>query len=147
LARDVGTGRERLLASTSGAGPIAATNDGAQVAYATFNSERDENELRIVAASGGPSRVVHVSRGIANAYASVAWSGNGSHLLFARLIDDARTTELRRLRLADGDDRLVHRGFTIYAICPHPDGRRFAFTAGDSRREVWALERVAELLR
>jgi TolB-like protein len=147
LARDVATGRERLLASRNGIGPIAVTNDGAWVVFTGYDRDRDENQLSIVAAYGGPSRIVHVSPGIANVYRSVAWSGDGRHLLFARAIDDARTIELRRLRLADGDDRLVHRGSAIHAIRPHPDGRRFVFTAGDSRREVWALERVAELLR
>ncbi|HUF50969.1 MAG TPA: hypothetical protein VMN60_09065 [Longimicrobiales bacterium] len=147
ISRDVATGRERVLARTPGIGPVAVAPDGTQVAFAQYERSRDEQQLRVVSATGGDSRVVQVSRGIANGYRSFAWSRDGRHLLYARAVDEGRTVELRRLRLADGDDRLIHRGSGINWIRPHPDGRRFAFTAGQTRREVWALERVAELLR
>ena len=97
--------------------------DGSRIAY-TSNLELGDPEragagrIRVVAASGGPSRVI--ARGL-----DPDWSPDGSSIAYVRLTDPVAIWMIRPD--GTGARRLVAGGSPDW----HPDGSRFAFARSD----------------
>jgi Tol biopolymer transport system component/TolB-like protein len=151
IRRDARSGRETVLFSHESGGIVYTLSPDEQlIALAVFSRAQGRHELHTVPAAGGPSRMeqfVPAPNVLPNAFTSIAWSSDGRHIVYAR--DTHDHAELRRLRLRDGDDRLLTTvsGLNAAGIRVHPDGRRVVFTAGESRQEIWALELPPEFLR
>ncbi|MDP2914510.1 MAG: hypothetical protein Q8O91_03550 [Candidatus Aminicenantes bacterium] len=148
LRRDLETGRDTELAKMDGPAGIpriTLSPDGKWLAFTSLDVLKEPQRLMIVAAAGSPAREIYRTQ--TGEYLHwIQWTPDGRFLWFRRYVPpaDAKTKpmitywrvsadgqNLRQLELAlpGGGD-----------ICIHPDGRQIAFTSGQGKIELWALE-------
>ena len=74
----------------------------------------------------------------------VVWTPDGDQLLFGRSPGPLNKEEgLWRIPAEGGEPQVLALDLTIDQLRSlrfHPDGTRIAFTAGDSKAEVWVME-------
>ncbi len=138
LTRDLTTGREQeLLGSVY---RYSLSPDGRELAYSSFDESSEF--VKILSLASGQAREVHRQpRGTGRIY-SVAWTSDGTRLLFSR------KGQLWRISVAGGaPEQLPVALESLRELRPHPDGQRLAFTAGVGRGEVWVLENILRSAR
>jgi Tol biopolymer transport system component len=92
--------------------------------------------LVIPAAGGDPREVLKLK---SESLSGVAWTRDGSRLLFSRA--GKGKPELWRIPSQGGEPTNLGLAANENArISFHPDGRRIAFTAGETNTEVWVME-------
>ena len=88
------------------------------------------------AAGGPPRELLRLKTAILS---GVEWARDGSQLLFSR--GGEPTPELWRIPVQGGQPRRLGLVTNQNArISLHPDGRQIAFTAGETKTEVWVME-------
>jgi Tol biopolymer transport system component/TolB-like protein len=148
--RDRASGRETLLwlSEKGGGGAMRLSPDERYLSFGRFSMDSTRFELWILPTTGAPPRMLKTWASSQSVLmGGFEWSLDGRYLIYALTHPDDRS-ELRVLRVSDGDDRLL----TVSGPFPsqirlHPDGRRVAVTLGRSRSELWALERPMDALR
>jgi Tol biopolymer transport system component len=151
VLRHLETGQERVLLDAAAHDPPAWVHtmipspDGSLLAAALWLSPTG-NSIRIYPMDGGePRELVFTERPIWGT--SLAWSPDGSALLYATRVDEGPegwSVQPWRVELAGGEPRpmeLLPRMTT--EIRPHPDGRRFATVSGSTQLELWVMDEIS----
>jgi Tol biopolymer transport system component len=140
VVRDLQTGQEKVITKPSPTPTgMALSPDGQQVAVTTVDEPSGRQTVMVVPVAGGAAREVY---GVDKPRAIVrlpAWTPDGRQILCAITLQDKREYFLVP---ADGGEpqKLASpmNGITDFSF--HPDGRRVAFSAGQSQSEVWVME-------
>ncbi len=145
VSQDLKSGQTRdLFRSTSTIYPVVVSNDGRQAAFGHWGS--GGGLLQVVSTAGGEPREVYRFENRESTQ-SLAWSADGRHLFFAKILPGEETSPeqqkrpLWRVPVMGGAP--VETGLTmdrLRDIRPHPDGQRIAFTSGHRSAEVWVIE-------
>ena len=142
LARNLETEQEKELYRTP-VSPVtlALSPDDQSLAFAYQDPARGSDVLMIVPASGGEPEELYQGDGIFAWVGILEWTPDGSHLVFAKSRFPEAQVELWRIPADGGDpERFGMAMDHMRGLSLHPDGRQIAFTAGDSRAEVWVME-------
>jgi len=139
--RNLENGQEQILHQTAPHwrhNNLALSPDGRFLAFGLSDGNRTQAKvLLVIPAPGGEAREVlklnHES------LSGVAWTRDGSHLLFSRA--GKGKPELCRIPARGGEPRSLGLAANENArVSFHPDGRRIAYTAGETSTEVWVME-------
>lgn len=147
VERELKTGKEKELYSltldssyyTTG---IALSSDGQQLAFAV--SESGSNIIKIIPTVGGEVR--ELIRGdnslILHRSGTIAWTPDGQNVLFVRPTSpDGSKTELWLIPIQGGEPRKLElTDENMHDLSVHPDGRHIAFTAGQTKSEIWVMK-------
>jgi Tol biopolymer transport system component len=138
-ARDLATSEEREIRSN--ASDFALSPDGRFLAVPREDRAARTSVLEIVAVEDGQSRELLRIAGSGAFSHALAWSPDGRFLFFTK--DRGAARELWRIAVESGEsERLGLSMNGLSEVRPHPDGRRLAFSAGEFRAEVWAMENL-----
>jgi len=145
LRRDLTTNEEKELFRATVARPgvtvgailgLALSPDGKQLAF----QDLDAGMLKVLPVAGGQPRELVKFKG----KATIAWSPDGSHLLYANWLMTIRPGGLWRISAGGGKpQRLDLEMRYVNHVRFHPDGRQITFTAtarAQRKSEVWAIE-------
>jgi len=139
--RNLESGQEQALHKTEAHwrhNNLALSPDGRLLAFGLSDGNRTQaTVLLVLPAAGGESReVLRLKQG---SLSGVAWTRDGGHLLFSRA--GKGKPELWRIPAQGGEPKSLGLAANENArISFHPDGRRIAFTAGETNTEVWVME-------
>jgi Tol biopolymer transport system component len=141
LARDMQSAIERELFRAKGFGRPALSRDGRSLALWSWNQNTKSFKLLIIETATGASREL-LSLGAPEALGFVTWTPDGKYIVFNKLHDtDRARRELWCIDVAGGQRRRLQLdGPTGNFASVHPDGHQFAFSMGDPKWEVWAME-------
>ena len=117
---------------------LALSPDGRSLAFGMSEGNRTQATVLLVmpVAGGEPRQVLKLKRG---SLSGVAWTRDGNYLLFSGTGDP--TPKLWRISIKGGQLHPIGLEADENArISFHPDGRRIAFTAGETKDEVWVME-------
>jgi Tol biopolymer transport system component len=144
FVRDLATGAERQLYD----GPAAThalgiSPDGRDLAVVLHTAAPRASRLVIVPLAGGAMREVaraeYPMEFNASAVGSVNWTPDGRTILVRAWSQDPEVSQILAVPAAGGQPvpvmRASGRNHTF-----HPDGRRMAYSAGESRDELWVLD-------
>ncbi len=142
LRHDLATGMDAELVSlpnSTGFPKIAISPDGGWLAFTSRASELKPTTLvSVVPAAGGAVREIYRAAETAGA-GFVTWARDGRHIYFIKRGELWRVTpDGARSEKVDQDVSRVRGWFSF-----SPDGRRVAFTIGENKSELWALENLA----
>lgn len=146
--RSLASGEERTLHQ---AAPfwrhnnLALSPDGQLLAFGLSDGNRTEAKvLMLMPAGGGESReLLRLKRAEMSGF---AFTRDGRHLLFSRA--GKPTPQMWRISIDGGAPRNLGLATNLNArISPHPDGRQIAYTAGETRLEVWVMDNILPELR
>jgi Tol biopolymer transport system component len=151
VVRDLETGQDKELLSCNAGLGLAVSRDGRWVAFSALEPDAEKGwtaTLKIMPATGGEARdLLRLKR--PEDFGSIAWTPDGHQLFFVRrYMKNEDTFSLWRIRAEGGEPQRigVAMGDTSQ-ISVHPDGRRIAFNAGDSKTEVWMMENFLPALK
>jgi Tol biopolymer transport system component len=148
LRRDLASGQDVELATMKGpAGTprIALSPDGKWLAFLSLDIMKDPLKLMIVSADGGPAREIFRTKG-------------GEYIQWLQWTPDGRSIWLKKY--TPPADPKLKPTFEFLSVSPegsavrkldlsidngldfriHPDGRQIAFSLGQGKVELWALE-------
>jgi len=147
--RDLETGRETEIyppASSPGTpNNLALSPDGRWLAFGLGNSLESWVLMVMPAAGGEPRELMRLPQA-EGSFTGLEWARDGKHLLFTSEnfggLNRGLKGELWRISVEGGEPQKVglatqDRGGTL---AMHPDGRQIAFTAGETKEEVWVME-------
>jgi Tol biopolymer transport system component len=145
VAHDLATGQEKVLFSIAPpsyyCAGVAASPDGQHLAFAVLDPENRSKTLKVIPAAGGEAR--DLLRGVQMPWpGSVAWASDGQSVVFTKQPspDDSKT-ELWQISVQGGEPRKLDlTAENMRELRVNPDGRRIAFTAGQDKQAVWAME-------
>lgn len=146
MALDAASGVERPLIRLTNpyTGFAGISPDGRLVAYATSDRATKKQTIYTVSTEGGQPREVHTladPKILTGNLLSIEWTRDSQRLVFTQTEAGASSTWVLPL---DGrapiqiDRAISNPNSNVLRI--HPDGRRLAFVAGESRFAVWTLE-------
>ena len=145
LARDLRTGRERVIARTAAAvNTLSLSPDGRTIAFVEVDPETDRTTLRTVPLSGGATRELMSAenpRHVENNQFSLPWTPDGRGIL-AIQGGWEHQHDLYVVPLDGGEPVRLLQDLPHSREQPalSPDGRRIAWVAGEQRLEMWVLE-------
>jgi len=145
VARDIKTGQERelyrLAASSLVMNPVLSP-DGRHLVFFVGDEQKNKSLLVIPAAGGKARELLKVKPPETIDYISLAWTPDGSQILFGRSsFQLAGKSELWRISVEGGEPQKL--GLTIdnlFHLRVHLDGQRIVYTAGESKAEIWVME-------
>ena len=131
VVRDLETGQEKELYRGW---------DGRWLAFSSFDLEGKESALNVMPATGGsPRELLRLKH--PEDFGVIAWTPDGRQLLFVRRDFNASKFELWLISAEGGAPQRMGLAMqSVSQISVHPDGRRLAFNAGESKTEVWVME-------
>ena len=143
VARDLSAGTEKVLYQVPQEGDtiqsLAVSPDGALLAFSL--TTREGNRVHLIPAAGGEIRELSRMAGLVG---GVLWTPDGRQVLFARREGSGgqTATELWSVPFLGGEPRRVANVTMprVSQVQLHPDGRQIAFTAGESKAEVWVMD-------
>ncbi len=147
-SRKLDSGEERILHR---AAPfwrhnnLALSPDGRLLAFGLSDGSRTEAKLLMLmpAAGGEPRELLRLKKAEMSGF---AFTRDGRHLLFSRAGQPA--PQLWRIPVDGGPPRKLDLATNLNArISVHPDGRQIAYTAGETRLEVWVMDNFLPELR
>jgi Tol biopolymer transport system component len=150
-SRDLDTGQEVELYKAADesrqftAQNLALSPDGRWLAFG------DRGIVMIMSSAGGAPRERLRIRRDEGSLTGLEWAGDGKYLLFsigAGGPGPNLTPELWRMAVDDGQRQKVGLATQNSAtLAIHPDGRQIAFTAGETKQEVWVMENLLPPLK
>jgi len=144
MARDLPDGDERELHSGARLNGLSVSPDGTLLAFSEWDSTSQSASLRVMPVQGGEPRTVHrLSPGNSFQWRTqYPWTPDGLGILFVKGHDPGSQGdfELWRVGVRDGEARKLLSMPGMLSVRIHPDGRRIAFSAGESKAELWVLE-------
>ncbi|MCH7825134.1 MAG: PD40 domain-containing protein [Acidobacteria bacterium] len=149
LVRDMQTGREMQLYrpdARTHLSDLALSTDGQRLAFAssTKRSHVAAEALLVMPAAGGtPRELLRLPQETAGRFTySIAWTRDGSQLLFSRRVGEpSRPSELWRISAQGGEPERL--GLPLWGrggVRVHPDGRRIAFSYPERKSGLWVIE-------
>jgi len=151
-ARDLQSNGENEIFSVSppnGIANMGLSPDGQQLAFVVGDRTKPQvAPLRVMPISGGETRDVCQIIGDLGALSRLIWTPDGQKILFtvrrqdpAKPVNSDQTFELWQVSAAGGQPQKVGLAMErLRALSLHPDGKRLAFAAGQSKPEVWVME-------
>ncbi|MEE9501303.1 MAG: hypothetical protein V3V48_04465, partial [Candidatus Aminicenantaceae bacterium] len=154
MRKELDTGEEKVLNKTLRPRrkfAPALSPDGRKIVFQLIEGETSSASsnldiLQIMPIDGGPPVEVmreQVPRGNnISSGSGLAWTPDGSHIIFSRRNGDKnRTMDLWILPSTGGKPKKLGLNVIgIQYICIHPDGKQIGFIAGKSIDEIWMLE-------
>ncbi len=160
--RELETGQEKVIvANNPYSGYLkegALSPDGRQLAFIRSDSKAHSDLLEVVPTAGGePRELLRLGEGKEFEFPALAWTRDGSQLLFSksvaasgekqsgvfRVSGSGRVlrTELWRIQASGGEPQRLDLAMDglLQDLNIHPDGKQFAFSAGEDKAEVWVL--------
>lgn len=148
VRRDLATGGDADLVSLptipAGIPRIALSPDGRSLAFTTREPGVKLGTLNLIPADGGAARQIYrASEGEGINW--LAWTPDGRYLFFRKMRPPASPNGPPRAEVwrATRDGLTVEKTESDATGAFSPDGRRIAFTFGQSKSELWALENLA----
>jgi Tol biopolymer transport system component len=130
IARNLQDGQEREL-YRGRVQSLTVSPDGQYLAFRSFESKTAY--VRVVATTGGEARAIAEWPGDSNP--TIAWESDSRHV-FA-----ATPGAFWRIPVEGGTAQQFKTDITgVREMAFSPDGKRVAFTAGESKTEVWVME-------
>jgi len=123
---------------------IALSPDGQQLAFAVSDSKSGSKIINVMPSMGGEVR--ELLRGdnslILHKSGTIAWTPDGRNVLFVRPTSpNSSKTELWLIPIQGGEPRKLElMAENMHDLCVHPDGRHIAFTAGQTKSEIWVMK-------
>jgi Tol biopolymer transport system component len=124
---------------------LALSPDGRWLAFVLTPLERAQTEALLVvpSAGGSPRELFRIDGGGAT---GVGWTPDGLHLLVSW--GEQGTAEVWRVPFERGQTQKLDLPANWHGSARlHPDGRRIAFAAGNTRAEVWVIENLTDKLQ
>lgn len=153
IQRDLQTGEEKELFHTSQ--PISLNTfelspDGQQAVLHLFDRTTSTGTLKLLPVAGGEPRDLYQVQGPSRIMGSTqpVWTPDGKDILFLRLVQPSPNPrqsafEIWRVSVETGKaEKLGPPMENISNITLHPDGKRLAFQAGQSKIEIWVMENL-----
>lgn len=141
VARDLKSGEDKMLFPGFVGLSVAASPDGEQVAFSSFSGEKYVlATLYVISPKEGKPREVFRLNSPED-FGAIAWSPDGSRLLFVRRNFKENKFEIWQIPVEGGQPQNL--GLFTTAISPisiHPDGKRVAFSFGQPKAEMWVME-------
>jgi Tol biopolymer transport system component len=149
--KDLATGVEKELPPGVATPWAAISPDDRSVLFRTWEQASRSCRMTVVSAADGTARhVVEVRQPeFIPGFGGLAWSPDGEQIWFTRASPDTEDSfALWRVPFKGGDPE--DTGLTAERLRDlrfHPDGRRFSFTAGRPKYEVWVMENFLPALK
>jgi len=150
VVRDLETGKEKELvrfAWRDVGDSLALSPDGRQVAFVLedIKAGSGSSSLEVVSAVGGqPRELLKLQRPEGFAEAALAWTGDGSQLLFGKYVGpdfQNRKSELWRIPAEGGKPQPLGLAMVdLRDLSLDPNTGRIAFTVRQDKAEVWVME-------
>ncbi len=151
VGKKLGTGEEKVLYETRFPHKIRApalSPDGRKIVanYIEEDSSPNTDILLIIPTEGGEPielmREIVTPGNKINDRTGLAWTADGSHVLFSRWNDNKELSmDIWALPIQGGTPKKLGLTLTgLQYIRFHPDGKQFCFTAGRFIDEIWMLE-------
>ncbi len=116
--------------------------DGEQIAFSSLSGDEYELATLYVLSlkEGKPHEIFRLKN--PEGFGAVAWSPDGSRLLFARRNFQENKVEVWQIPAEGGQPQSLGLSTTdmTSSISIHPDGNRIAFGSGQSKAEIWVME-------
>ena len=139
VARDLGSGQERVVIEKQGLYAGVVSPDGQQLLIAT--SDGKSAVLLVMPTAGGEAReVVRLEPGFGGA---PSWTPDGRAFAFVKVAKGKEGQwELWRAAVEGGEQQRIGliSARQLYALRLHPDGRRVAITDVKVNLELWVME-------
>lgn len=130
LVRNLETGQEKEIYRVSLPTGLAISPDGNYLAFEEHGTEG--TSWKVIPTEGGRPRELCRTQG---ARGGMTWTADSRQLLFVS------GGELASVSIEGGEPRKLGLNMKgLREIQLHPDGKRLAFTAGEPKAELWALE-------
>lgn len=147
VRRDIASGAEREVHRFGDAilHSLSAAPDGRSLALALIGEDGGARIALVSLAGGTPRDLARLRRPESVAFDSVTWSADSRLVLFVKPITAGRqrTYEAWAIPVERGDPFKLGLSMPgLSRLRVHPDGRRVAFQAGESQREIWAIEGI-----
>jgi len=148
FVRELATGQEKEIFRTDApatlVNSLALSADGRELAFFfMYPDGLATTVIKIIKNTGEPVRDISLEKKEFPAGAGViTWTPDGRHLVFATAVNAEKPkTELWRVPVEGGQLQRVGISMEgLVGLRMHPDGQRIAFSAGEFKSEVWALE-------
>jgi Tol biopolymer transport system component len=150
-ARDLQGGGENEILSVSsprGIANLGLSPDGQELAFIVGDRTKPQvAPLKVMPTRGGEAREVCQITGDLGTHRLI-WTPDGQKILFtlrrqdpAKPVNSDQTFELWQVSAAGGQPQKVGLAMErLRDLNLHPDGKRLAFAAGQSKPEVWVME-------
>jgi len=147
MLRDLETGQDsELFRGWAGLG-VAVSPDDRWFAFTSYDMEFKASALNLMPAVGGKSRALLALKSPED-FGSIAWAPDSRGLLFVKRNHAAGKSELWAISSEGGEPRRIGLAMNpLSQISIHPDGRRIAYSAGESKTEIWVLENFLPALK
>lgn len=151
VALDLESGETRHVAEIAarGRGAVALAPDGSRLAAILPGATEGESVLGTIPVGGGPAvELVEIPDGVL--VQRLTWTRDGRSIVYRAVRpqdwpQDGSACVCVLDVDGNGEPRSLDLGEGVRAVLRiHPDGRRIAFMAGESRGEVWVMEGLGE---
>jgi Tol biopolymer transport system component len=126
--------------------------DGREVVLNLIERSTSNVTFRIIPIAGGEPRDLYQAQGPSGIRGNTrpVWTPDGKGILFLRLVPQAQPSpgtqpmiELWRVSVENGKAEKLDLSMEgMRELTLHPDGKRFAFAAGQTRTEIWVMENL-----
>lgn len=142
IARDMATGSERRVTEVRGPFLVQLSPDGRTLAMVVRDAAANRAWVGVVPSSGGELRAVYGEQMAASLTNWVSWSNDSAHLFVMKATDGSTPARETLLVPVNGGTHRPIRvpGHIRGPLALHPSDTQLAYTAGETRHEVWVLE-------
>jgi Tol biopolymer transport system component len=147
VVRDLQTGGEQTITPPSlVVAGLAVSPDGQRLAVVTTDEAKRRQTIVVMPVTGGEMREICHFDKLEAIVGQPAWTPDGRQIVFGGRPQEK--IEFMSVSSEGGEPRrspLPMEGITDFSI--HPDGKRIAFSAGQSKSEVWVIENFLPLVK
>ena len=142
IARGMQSGNEREILRRDGLGGVAISPDGRQLAVTVFDRNPGPGSLLVYPIEGGePRELLRITSTSTERLGTfVQWSPDGKYIYFRKGPNNDRETH--RISANGGPAVKFGTEWTGRPPAIHPDGKQVAFSIGEAKVEIWALENL-----
>lgn len=147
VEHNLDSGEERVILQPQPgfAQTVILSPDGRHVAFSSSNA------LYVISTGGGDTRELYrvPERQWIAQIGGLAWTPDGRQLVFVTMqsTGDSDRSQLWRIATDGGEPEKLDVSMEhLLGVRVHPDGRRVAFSAGQSRTELWVMENLRSVV-
>ncbi len=141
VARDLKSGEDKVLVSGFVGFGAAVSPDGGQIAFTSISGENYVfSTLYVLSLKEDKRREIFKLKNPED-FGPIAWSPDGSRLLFVRRNFKENKFEIWQIPVEGGQPQNLRLSTTaVSPISIHPDGKRIAYSFGQPKAEIWVME-------